>query len=114
MKIDLSNLLYAILIGIFLLNLSGCGKKEPHLAIDASIISKGQTKDQVVRLIGRPHVITHNEQGQEEWYYYHDISGFWVKIPLIGRLFGKRKIETTQVVFSNNLVTKVTYYVAER
>ncbi len=114
MKKNMAFLFFLLLIGLFVANLSGCASKEPCLAIDASLIHKGQTKDQVISLIGQPHVITRNDQGQEEWYYYHDISGFWKRMPYMGRLMGKRKIETTMITFSQDIVDKVVYYVTEQ
>ncbi len=106
--------LLLFLIGLLVLNLCSCASKEPHLAIDASIISKGQTKLEVKNLVGEPDYITHNEKGEEEWYYYNDITPFWRRIWLVGRLFGKKRIEAIQVTFYHDHVSKVIYYVSEK
>jgi len=103
-----------LIIGIFVLNLCSCAKKQLHLAVDASVITKGQTKSQVIELIGGPDYITHNEQGEMVWYYYHDITSFWHKIPLMGRFLAKERIEAIQLVFYHDHVSKVVYYVITR
>ncbi len=103
-----------VFIGIFPLGLTSCANKQYHLAVDASIISKGQTKAQVMDLVGKPDYITKTYKGTEQWYYYNDITPFHRKIPILGRLFGKREMEVIQVTFYMNRVSKVIYYVAEK
>jgi len=114
MKKTAQSYILLFIIGLFALNLCSCASKEPHLAIDASVVSKGQTKLEVKKLLGEPDYITENEQGEEEWYYYNDITPFWRRIWVIGRVFGKRKVEAIQVVFYHDHVSKVTYYVTEK
>ncbi len=114
MKHALKTNLLLFLIGLFALNLCSCASKEPHLAIDASVISKGQTKLEVKNLVGEPDYITNNKQGEEEWYYYNDITPFWRKIWIIGRFFGPKKVESIQVTFYHDHVSKVIYYVTEK
>ena len=106
--------LLVFLIGLLALNLCSCASKEPHLAVDASVISKGQTKLEVKKLDGEPDYITHNKAGEEEWYYYNDITPFYRRIWLIGRFFGNRKIEAVQVTFYHDHVSRVIYYVTEK
>lgn len=113
----MKNILKAItilIIGIIAINLCSCAAKQHHLTIDASIISKGQTKNQVIELIGEPDYITNNTQNEEEWYYYHDITPFWRKIPLFGRLLGEKEVEAIQITFYHEHVSKVIYYVTSK
>ncbi len=114
MKRTFSANILLFIIGILVLNLCSCASKHPHLAIDASIINRGQTKLEVKKLVGEPEYITHNKNGEEEWYYYHDITPFWRKIWLIGRFFGNKKIEAIQITFYHDHVSKVLYYVTEK
>ncbi len=114
MKILEKSLLLFVFIGIFSISLTSCAKKQYHLAVDASIISKGQTKNQVMELVGKPDYITKTEKGDEQWYYYNDITPFYKKIPFLGRLFGKREVEVIQVTYYMDRVAKVIYYVAEK
>ncbi len=113
MKI-LGKYILLFIIGISPFFLTSCASKQYHLAVDASIISKGQTKDQVMELVGKPDYITKTEKGEEQWYYYNDITPFYKKIPLLGRLFGKGEMEVIQVTFYMDRVSKVIYYVAEK
>ncbi len=103
-----------VVIGTFSFCLTSCANKQYHLAVDASIISKGQTKTHVMDLVGKPDYITKTEKGVEQWYYYNDITPFYKKIPLIGGLFGKRELEVIQVTFYMDKVSKVVYYVTEK
>ncbi len=114
MKILKKLFLLFVVIGIFPLCITSCASKQYHLAVDASIISKGQTKAQVMDLVGKPDYITKTEKSEEQWYYYNDITPFYKKIPLIGGLFGKRELEVIQVTFYMDRVSKVVYYVAEK
>ncbi len=114
MKILEKSLLLFVIIGIFSFSLTSCANKQYHLAVDASIISKGQTKNQVMELVGKPDYITKTEKGDEQWYYYNDITPFYKKIPFLGRLFGKREMEVIQVTYYMDRVAKVIYYVAEK
>ncbi len=114
MKILQKYIVLFVFIGIFPICLTSCATKQYHLAVDASIISKGQTKDQVMELVGKPDYITKTEKGNEQWYYYNDITPFYKKIPFLGRLFGKREMEVIQVTFYMDRVSKVIYYVAEK
>ncbi len=107
-------LLFFVIIGIFPLYLTSCANKQYHLAVDASIISKGQTKSQVIDLVGKPDYITKTERDDEQWYYYNDITPFYKKIPFLGGLLGKRELEVIQVTFYKDRVSKVIYYVAEK
>ncbi len=114
MDIGFKNLILLIAIGIFCIGLTSCAQKQYHLAIDASVVTKGQTKDKVKELIGPPDYIVQLGQDKEQWYYSHDISPFYKKIPLIGRLFGPKDIEVIQITFYLDHVSKVLYYVANK
>ena len=114
MKNILNTTVFLILIGLLAMNLCSCAEKEPHLAIDASVISKGQTKSEVKKLVGEPDYITHNQKGEEEWFYYHDITPFWRKIWLVGGLLGKKEVEAIQITFYHDHVSRVIYYVTEK
>ncbi len=110
----IKNLLLLFLIGLFCFQLSSCAQKQYHLAIDASIIKKGQTKEKVTELIGQPDYIVKDKDDEERWYYAHDISPFYKKIPLLGQFFGHKEIEVIEVTFYLNHVSKVIYYVAPK
>ena len=101
-------------IGIFCFYLSSCAQKQYHLAIDASIIKKGQTKEKVKELVGQPDYIVKDKNEKERWYYAHDITPFYKKIPLIGKLFGPREVEVIEITFYLDHVSKVIYYVAPK
>ncbi len=114
MDIRLKKLILLISIGIFCAGLTSCAQKQYHLAIDASIVTKGQTKDKVEELVGPPDYIVRLGQDREQWYYSHDISPFYKKIPVVGSLFGPRDIEIIQITFYFDHVSKVLYYVADK
>jgi len=106
---QLSQLIF--LIGLCIALLSSCAfPARKFLAADASIIQKGQTKSEVIELIGIPDAVRQNPEDREEWYYFDERKRFWQYIPLI-RHIGKLEIQGIQIVFESDKVTKVVYYV---
>ncbi len=95
---------------LFMIQLSSCASPRKYLTVDASILKKQMDQQEVQRLLDYPDAITTNENGDEEWFYYHEHSHFWHSIPLLKHL-GQREVETLMITFRNGKVLKWVYYV---
>lgn len=113
MKRNAHVILYLFLvIGISVSILSSCsGAPKRYLAPEASIIAEGQSKDEVIQLLGHPEATRINPHGQEEWYYYEEHKSFWKKVPLARSYLGREEVESIQIIFEQDKVAKVRYYV---
>ncbi len=99
------------LIGTFCFQLVSCaGKPKRYLANQASWVKPGDSKKAVLELLGSPDVRRAGDASGEEWYYYNKKSHFWNKIPLLGSHLGKERLEVLQIVFEDDVVSKVLYY----
>lgn len=107
----MKKILYTVIIGIFCLSIISCtGKPRRYLAIEAGLISKGQTKDEVVNLMGPPQATRKRDADKEEWYYYEINQPFYHSIPLIGSKISEKRIESIRIIFKENNVIDVLYY----
>ncbi len=104
------NLLIIFLIGIFALQLSSCSSPQTYLPVDASLIKQDMSQDEVKKIVGVPDAVSINDAGEEQWFYYNDISHFWNRIPWIG---GGGKVETLMITFRDAKVRHWIYYVEE-
>ena len=111
MKPVIIKLILFLLIGIMPLQLASCSSPQKYLPVDASILKKDMTRDEVEKLVGVPDAITVNEAGDEEWFYYNEHTHFWQDIPLIGRFLGSREVETLMITLRDAKVVKWVYYV---
>ncbi len=108
MKLTTIKLVLLILIGTLCFQLSSCSTPQKYFPVDASLIKKDMSRDEVKKLVGIPDAVTVNQEGDEEWFYYNDITHFWDKLPFIG---GGREIETLMITFHDSKVKKWIYYV---
>jgi len=100
-----------IFIGIFVFFLISCsGTPRRYLSIDAGLISKGQTKEEITNILGPPHATRVKEDSKEEWYYYQVNKPFYYNIPLIGSRIAEKRIESIRILFQENSVADVLYY----
>jgi outer membrane protein assembly factor BamE (lipoprotein component of BamABCDE complex) len=112
MIITQNNLPSFFLIGILLLFLSSCTfPTKKYLVLDASLVQKGQTREEIVEFFGPPHAERTNPAGQEELYYYDVKRHFWHNIPFLGGYLGKKEVECLQIVLESGKVVKAIYYV---
>lgn len=114
MKIRQNNLPSLFLIGTLILFLTSCaGTPKKYLAVDASLVKKGQSKAEISEFFGPAHTARINQAGQEEWYYYDVHRHFWQHIPFLGRHLGREKVECLQIVLESGQVVKAVYYVRD-
>jgi outer membrane protein assembly factor BamE (lipoprotein component of BamABCDE complex) len=116
MKMNALLKLYLFLvIGIFVSMLASCsGTPKRHLAPESTIVAAGQSKDEVTQLLGHPGATRINPNGLEEWYYYEEHKSFWKKVPLARSYLGREEVESIQIIFDQDKVAKVKYYVPVR
>jgi outer membrane protein assembly factor BamE (lipoprotein component of BamABCDE complex) len=100
-----------IFIGIFVIFLISCsGSPRRYLSIDAGLINKGQTKEELTNMLGPPHATRIKEPDKEEWYYYQVNEPFYYNIPLLGNKIAEKRIESIRILFQDNRVVDVLYY----
>ncbi len=100
-----------IFIGIFVFFIISCsGTPRRYLAIDAGLINKGQTKEEITNMLGPPHASRVTEADKEEWYYYQVNKPFYYSIPLIGNKLAEKRIDSIRILFKENRVVDVLYY----
>ncbi len=103
-----------LLIGCFLIFLSACsGQGRRFVAADATMIHKGDTQEEVVRLLGPPDAKRETTSGTE-WYYYEKHRPIWGKIPGLGHYIGKERVEALMILIADGTVADVLYYVPQR
>ena len=104
-------LLGVVTLSLCIMVLASCAPRQTYLPIEASLIKKGASAEEVQQFLGPPEAVVNRDDGGEEWYYFDDKSHFWQKIPFIGKYLGKQRVESIQVILKRNRVVSATYYV---
>jgi outer membrane protein assembly factor BamE (lipoprotein component of BamABCDE complex) len=100
-----------VVLSLCIIALASCAPRQTYLPIEASLIKKGASADEVQQFLGPPEAVVSRDDGGEEWYYFDDKSHFWQKIPFLGKYLGKQRVESIQVILKRNRVVSATYYV---
>lgn len=97
----------AVLIGCFLLLLSGCySKPVRHLASDASLIKAGEsTRGDVLLYLGEPDSRRSVGPETEELIYYEDKRGLLQRTPMIGSMLDAKGYELLIITLTGDIVT---------
>ncbi len=101
-----------LFLGFLLFLLSACGVNPgPNLPYKACLIQpKVTTKDEVLKLLGKPSEVVKSGKDTENWYYYHRVKDFWAKVPILDNYVGDNYIEVLKVIIKGNKVIDRIYY----
>ena len=100
----------AVLSFLFMGGLVGCGGKQVrNLASDASLVTPGTTKQEVINYLGQPDAQYETPGGNTLWIYYEARQDLLRKAPYIGERFGEETYEIVRVTFNGDNVENIGY-----
>ena len=93
-----------------LLLLASCADKPiRHLASDASLISPGTSREDVLTYLGDPDAQQMTSETTERWIYYEELQSTMQKTPYFGGLFNASGYSRIVVTFEGDTVVDCTF-----
>lgn len=98
-----------IILSVLLLITSCTDKPVRHLASDASLVTPGTTKEDVLIYLGDPDTQQMISEKTERWIYYEELHSSMQKTPYIGGFFSAKGYSKIVVTFDGDKVVDCTY-----
>ena len=96
-----TTLVYLVLVAMMLLLLAGCAKTPiRHLNADVSLLTQGNSMEQVVAIMGPPQQ-RRVEGGGEQWVYIVTKESFLRRLWVIGLFSGTADYEIVRLLFQD-------------
>ncbi len=80
-----------------------------HLASDASLIKAGNSRQDVLLLLGEPDTQQNLADGSEEWIYYEERLSTMQKMPLVGEAFSADGYGLIRIILNDGVVSSCEY-----
>lgn len=98
-----------IILSVLLLITSCADKSVRHLASDASLVTPGTTKEDVLTYLGDPDTQQMISEKTERWIYYEEQRSSMQKTPYVGSFFSAKGYSKIVVTFDGDKVVDCTY-----